>query len=245
MNTASKPLTEDQIVEFYREGYIVVKQLVPHDVIDSVVAEAQTVPTDPDGSWTPKCFQFDKPLEDVALHQCLVEPNIINAVEQLFETQARVFFGMLAIVRAKGGRGLPWHQDNQYGPILGRSLNTFVALCDITPDKAILWVAPRTHLMGVQPSKPADKGHHEAVVEPAGGMPLPGMKKGDVCIFDRSTYHRSLKNETDENRYAYAAQYSDINARQSDGRHITISKENPAQKILAWDLHKMFEGALV
>jgi hypothetical protein len=48
----------------------------------------------------------------------LVEPNIIAAVEQLFEAPARVYYGMTAVVPANGGNGLPWHQDNQYSQIL-------------------------------------------------------------------------------------------------------------------------------
>jgi hypothetical protein len=215
-------LDEEQIAEFYREGYLVVKQLVPHAVIDAVVDEAKKVPVNPDGSWQAQCFAFDKPREDAALHQCLVEPSIVGVVEQIFETKARVYFGMLAVVKARGGKGLPWHQDNQYDQILGRALNTFVALCDITPDKAILWVAPRSHLQGIQPSRASAEfgGHREAITEPEGGKPLPGLKKGDVCIFDRNTYHRSIKNETDEDRFAYAAQYTEMNARRValDGR---------------------------
>ncbi len=41
------------------------------------------------------------------------------------------------------------------------------------------------------------------------------MKAGDVCIFDRSFYHRTLQNHTDEHRYAYAAQYQADNARRA------------------------------
>ncbi len=236
MNKAPHPLSEDQINEFYREGYIVVNQLVPHDIIDSVVEGAQKVAPNADGSWTAKAFDFSNPLEEVALHKCLAEENIIAAVEQIFETRARLYYGMLAVVKAKGGKGLPWHQDNQYDQVLGRALNTFVALCDITPDKGILWVAPRTHILGIQPSKDAEHGHREAEVEPKGGMPLPGLKKGDVCIFDRNTYHRSLKNDTNTDRYAYAAQYVEENARYvSDG-----GKKRPG-KFLARDFQKMVE----
>ena len=64
--------------------------------------------------------------------------------------------------------------------------------------------------MGTQPSKEAGGifgGHRTGLVEPENGIPLDTMKAGDVCIFDRNTYHRSLKNETSEHRYAYAAQY--------------------------------------
>ncbi len=240
MSMSTKPLNEDQITEFYREGYIVVRQLVPHGVIDSVVEQAKKVPTNPDGSWTPKCFDFAKPLEDAALHRCLVEENIIAAVEQIFDTKARAYYGMLAVVKAKGGKGLPWHQDNQYDQVLGRALNTFVALCDITPDKGILWVAPRTHLLGTQPSKAAEHGHREAEVEPEGGMPLSGLKKGDVCIFHRDTYHRSLKNDTDEDRYAYAAQYVEENA-----RYVKLEGRKNPGKVIARELQAAFEGALV
>jgi hypothetical protein len=54
----------------------------------------------------------------------LVEPNIIAAVEQLFEAPARVYYGMTAVCPANGGNGLPWHQDNQYSQILPAALNT-------------------------------------------------------------------------------------------------------------------------
>ena len=47
-------------------------------------------------------------------------------------------------------------------------------------------------------------------------MPLPTMKTGDVAIFDRNTYHRSLKNDTDEPRFAYAAQFQSDNARDAE-----------------------------
>jgi ectoine hydroxylase-related dioxygenase (phytanoyl-CoA dioxygenase family) len=239
MNPTLRPLSEDQIIEFYREGYIVAKQLVPHDVIDSIVEGARKMPANADGSWTAKCFDFAKPLDDTTLHQCLVEEHVVAAVEQLFETRARAYYGMLAVVKAKGGKGLPWHQDNQYDQVMGRALNSFVALCDITPDKGILWVAPRTHLLGTQPSKAAPHGHREAEVEPEGGMPLPGLKKGDVCIFDRNTYHRSLKNDTNDDRYAYAAQYVEENA-----RYVRLGGSKDLSKFPVRELQAMLEGAL-
>jgi len=202
------PLTEEQVQEYFRQGYLLAPGLVPHESIDRVL---EVVPTEgANGGWTPVVFDHDAPTRDAELHRLLIEPSVVTAVEQIFEAPARVYYGMLAVVPAHGGNGLPWHQDNQYNQVLGNALNVFIALCDVTPDKAILWVAPRSHLKGVQPSRPSDLyngGHREAAVPPENGVPLPMMKKGDACIFDRSMYHRSLKNETAEPRYAYAAQY--------------------------------------
>jgi ectoine hydroxylase-related dioxygenase (phytanoyl-CoA dioxygenase family) len=234
------PLTEEQLAFYYREGYLVVSGLVP---VEAVIAarEAFVAPIQGD-KWTPGIFDYDKPDEaNVQQHRMLVEPNIINAVEQIFEAPARVFYGMTAVVPANGGSGLPWHQDNQYSQVIPAALNTFVALCDITPDKAILHVAPGTHKLGTQPSKEAGAGyggHRTAVVEPENGMALPGLKAGDVCIFDRNTYHRSLKNETNEHRYAYAAQYMSAYSRMAE------SGEKPLNKPLARDLQQQWKAAL-
>ena len=203
-------LTAAQIAQYYREGYLVVDGLVPASALAGVMEAARQVAFTEGGGWTPKIFDPMQPEQDIALHQLLVEPRITQTVEQLFEAPARVYYGMLAIVPPHGGKGLPWHQDNQYHQILGNALNVFIALEDIAPEMAMLWVAPGSHRLGTQPSKTNTStapGHREAIVEPENGMPLPGMKKGDVCIFDRSTYHRSLRNETDRPRYAYAAQY--------------------------------------
>lgn len=236
--TIPAPLTEAQVAQYYREGYLVVPGLVPSETIDRMLAAA---PGAGEGSgWTATAFRHEQPDEDAALHQLLVEPHVVAAVEQIFEAPARVFYGMLAIVPAHGGTGLPWHQDNQYGQVLNGALNTFIALCDITPDKAILWVSPRSHLRGVQPSQDSllyGKGHREAAVEPDNGIPLPPMKKGDACIFDRSTYHRSLQNETDQPRFAYAAQYIADYARMAD------TGEKSANQMRAADLRRQWQQA--
>jgi len=217
MSEQNTPLNEDQITEFYREGYIVVPRLVPHASIDRVLEAAACIPIEPGGSWTPKVFDHDRPLEDAAVHRLLVEPSIVAASGQLLEAPARVYYGMLAVVPARGGKGLEWHQDNMYDVVLGRALNAFVALCDITPEMAILWVAARTHLSGVAENREVD-GHRQAL-NPPNGVPLPGLRKGDVCFFDRNTLHHSKRNETDRHRYAYAAQYQEAKARRGvDGR---------------------------
>jgi ectoine hydroxylase-related dioxygenase (phytanoyl-CoA dioxygenase family) len=210
-------LTEEQIAHYYREGYVVVRGLIPAATIEKVRKRAeQETPTSM--NWTPRIFKHEEPEKDADIHALLAEPNIIAAVQDLLGTEPRVYYGMLAIVPANGGNGLPWHQDNMYTQILGGALNTFVALSEITPEKANLWVAPQSHRLGTLPSDKNEttaKGHREAQIEPENGMLLPTLQPGDAVIFDRNTLHRSLKNETDTHRYAYAAQYQADHARQA------------------------------
>jgi len=236
MTYSLKPLSEAQIETYFREGFIVVENFIDAKKIDRIMKEAIKVPVDARGAWTPKTFNADNPKQDAKLHQLLIDEALVGAAGQIFDAPVRVDYGMLAIVSANGGKGLPWHQDGMYGAIQGRALNSFTALCDITPDKAILWVAPRTHLNGVQPSEGAAHGHHEGQ-EPANGRPLPALKKGSVCIFDRNTMHHSKTNATNEHRYAYAAQYREDKARNPDGK-------KDSKKMLASELAKLWEGLL-
>lgn len=233
MNEPIPVLGDEQIEHYFREGYIVVENLVPPEIVQEVVEEAKKVSVTPGGGWTPKIFDHSNPTHDSRLHQLLIEPHVVGAVEQIFEVKPRVYYGMLAIVPANGGTGLEWHQDNMYNVVLGRALNVFIALCDITPNKANLWVAPRTHLLGVQESLTLE-GHRVAAT-PKNGFPLPTVTSGSAVIFDRSTLHHSKRNETNEDRYAYAAQYMEANARMG-----ATGKKDPV-KMLASELQEMIQ----
>lgn len=211
-------LTEDQIAHYYREGYVLVPGLVTPDMIDSVMVAARGRVREGD-KWQPTIFDHDNPGKDAGIHRLLWDTRVMGAAADLLGTPPRVYYGMLAIVPAQGGNGLPWHQDNQYSHILGGALNVFIALSEITPDMATLWVGPRTHRLGVQPAKQNETtapGHRESLYEPEDPIQLPTLNPGDTCIFDRSTLHRSLVNTTDRHRYAYAAQFQAEHARMAD-----------------------------
>ncbi|HLJ56112.1 MAG TPA: phytanoyl-CoA dioxygenase family protein [Chthonomonadaceae bacterium] len=210
-------LSDETVEEFWREGYIVVRGLVDRGSVAAVLeAGKRFAPPEEGGGWSARVFEHAAPEKDRDLHQLLWHESVVGAVERILESPPRIWYGMFAVVPARGGTGLPWHQDNQYTQILGGALNTFIALSEVTPERANLWVAPRSHVNGRQPARPSDLyngAHREAVVAPENGICLPTLQPGDACIFDRCTYHRSLKNETDQHRFAYAAQYLADNAR--------------------------------
>lgn len=219
--TDHAPFSEAQVAEYFREGYLIARELVPSRRLDALMSAIGAIDVEPGGRWTPQVFHREEPTRDASYHQLLTEPNVVAAVEQLLGAPAMVLYGMVAVVPAKGGSGLAWHQDNQYSHVLGRALNVFVALRDIDDDMANLWIAPRSHVIGVQASR-TDEGHRELTFEPDNGSPVGPLNAGDAVIFDRYTAHRSLKNLTDRHRYAYAAQYCERKARLAD-----TGKPNP------------------
>ena len=221
--TSLLPLTEADIETYWREGYVLIRELVPSSEIDAAVAAWQRKhrgAASSDGSWSATIFDHEHPDRDHDLHRLLVHPRVISAVEQLFEAPARVFYGMMAVVPPHGGRGLQWHQDNQYTQILGHALNSFIACCRIPPEKCNLWVSPGSHAKGLMESSTVD-GHRKAA-DPGNGICLPTLEPGDACIFNRYTLHRSLTNTTNEIRWAYAAQYQEDKARDAN-----TSKRDP------------------
>lgn len=231
-------LSEEQIEHYYREGYVLARGLVPRTVVDEVMRTARGRAREGD-FWQPTIYDPTDPHKDAAIHRLLWEPSVYQAASELLFSPARIYYGMLAVVPAGGGRGLPWHQDNQYSQILAGALNVFIALCDITPDMATLWVAPKSHLRGTLPSHQAQThhGHREVDVEPDNGLQLSSLAPGDTCIFTRDTLHRSLTNTTDRPRFAYAAQYqADFARRATDG------KRDPSRR-RACDLHAEMSGA--
>ena len=81
--------------------------------------------------------------------------------------------------------------------------------------------------------------HRQTLEEPEYQLQLPGLKKGDVVIFDRNTLHRSLKNETSEDRFAYAAQYLSSHSRMAE------TGEKDLTRMPARSLSKILEPYIV
>jgi hypothetical protein len=234
-------LTEEAVEEYWREGYVVGRGLIGEATVGRVLEAAASYGDPAEGSgWTAKVFDHKAPCADRDVHQILWYPGLIETVEQILASEPRVWYGMLAVVAANGGDGLPWHQDNQYTQLVGSALNVFIALTEITPDRANLWVSPRSHLLGTQPARASDLyggAHREAAIAPENGICLPTLQPGDACIFDRCTYHRSLKNSTDRPRLAYAAQY------QADNTRIAATGKRDPLRMRARDLAMLVQNA--
>jgi ectoine hydroxylase-related dioxygenase (phytanoyl-CoA dioxygenase family) len=228
-------LSEEQIAHFFREGYVLVRGLVLPDVVESIMVEARSRVRVGD-TWQPTIFDHDNPTQDAVIHQLLYYPGVIGVAQDLLGSPPRVYYGMLAVVPAGGGHGLPWHQDNQYSHILGGALNVFLALSRITPDMGTLWLGPQTHRMGRLESKQnttTAPGHRESLYEPPNPIQLPILEPGDACIFDRNTLHRSLQNTTNQNRFAYAAQF------QADHARMAETGARDSKRMLATDLAQL------
>ncbi len=211
------PLSEEQIDHYFRDGYLIVRGLISPERLAPVRERAAELVNDND-RFQPHIYQFDHPdTNDPIIHAPFLDERVIKAVEQIFHGPALAYYGFLALLPARYGKGLPWHQDNQYTQFHGLALNTFIAVDRVEPDMGHLWIAPGSHRHGTLPSIEADEEtgtHHRTIdFEPTGGFCLPAFNAGDAVLFDRNTLHRSLENMTDRPRICYAAQFVAEHAR--------------------------------
>jgi ectoine hydroxylase-related dioxygenase (phytanoyl-CoA dioxygenase family) len=199
-------ITEEHIEAFYREGIFMAPSFLSQNSVDKMNAayDDEILKLEGEKEW--KNLPFAEEIQEELHNQ-----RITEMMESLLGGPAQLWLGMYAVVMP-GGKGLDWHQDNQYTHILGHMCNVFVALDDIDVNKAGLWIAPRTHLLGRQPNLNND-GPHRRAADPDNPIPVEPMKKGDAVIFHRELLHHSKTNHTDTPRRAFAFQVSSANCR--------------------------------
>ena len=199
-------LGEEAIEQFYREGYFLAPQFLTQDAVNRMnedyAAEVEKLGGSTD--WRALPFQESAQKE-------LYADRITEMMGRLLGGEVELWLGMYAVVMP-GAEGLAWHQDNQYTHILGHMCNAFVALDEITPENAGLWLAPRSHLLGRQPNLNTGKGHRRAA-DPDNPVAIERMQPGDAVIFHRELLHHSKTNQSEQPRRAFAFQVSSANCR--------------------------------
>lgn len=209
MKVTNFRLTEEMIEQFYRDGYFYAREFITEGAVAAINAENQAFAEEGSTkSWKSRGFiQLEKEREALpSTVAFLTDADIIRVFERILGGDVKLWMGMYAVVPPRG-KGLEWHQDNQYTHILGHMLNGFIALDPISQENAGLWIAPKSHLLGRQPNLSAE-GEHRRAPEPANGIPCDPMKPGDAVFFHRETLHHSKENHTDKPRRAFAFQVS-------------------------------------
>ncbi|UVI30639.1 phytanoyl-CoA dioxygenase family protein [Paenibacillus spongiae] len=219
-------LTDEMVEEFYREGYFYAPGFITPETVEAINEEQEAFANGSGGGeWRSNPFtHYDKHgLQYPATARMLRDPKVVGVLEGVLGDAVRLWMGMYAVVPPRG-KGLEWHQDNQYTHILGHMLNGFIALDAITQENAGLWIAPRSHRLGRQPNLDEGGAHRRAAV-PENGMPCKPMKPGDAVFFHRETLHHSKGNHTDKPRRAFAFQASSYTARYAETGKPLLDRE--------------------
>ncbi len=223
---ATPVLTDAQIAEFERDGYVVVPgALSSRDaaIVEAWAREVEHLPEQPGRHWVfheksridgrdlINRIEYIAPFHDgfAELTQVLAAP-----AAQLFGEEVRLFKEKINF-KMPGGGGFEAHQDSQAGWDIYASnfVNVMVCIDEATVENGCLEVAPgqnrRGLLRGMEPLTESDTAGMKFNVHPT--------KPGDIVFFDAYTPHRSKPNPTNTTRRMYFATYN----RASEGDHLT------------------------
>ncbi len=221
-------LTEDQIAQYDRDGFLVVPDFTnPEEcarikvVYDRLFAQRAGRETgdqfdlagsDEEGKEA-KLPQILSPHKYAPeLTETLAWANAGALMRQIYGTDD-VGHGDHAILKpARNGAPTPWHQDEAYWDPNRRyrSLSIWLPLQDTSVEMGCMWFVPGSHRSEVVAHRPigGDIRVHGLEVDPALGYdfgsavacPLPA---GSVTVHDSRTLHYAAGNNTDEPRRAW------------------------------------------
>ena len=206
-------LTLEQVANYWRCGYLVMRQVLPTDLCDEIIRHASEFETARQEVFDPI---MQPHLSDPWFRSILAYPPIVSIIrdilgEQPDGLQTLFYFGRPAPY------GFILHQDN-YCVEAGDAdfLSTWIALTDVTPANGCLKVYPGTHTKGVLPVRHlalgevneqfpnmTDSPQFDETIEP---LDLP-MKKGDLVVLHGNVLHCSNANRTSSFRYAHLNTY--------------------------------------
>lgn len=227
-------LTQDQIDQFHRDGYVTLRGVVSEEELAAIEPEfARFIRGEVPGMGRDFCDMsgpYDRKFEDFALVNAVLprryRPEIRdNVYERRTASIARQLIGdtatldydqFLAKRPAKPGAVFTWHQDLGYWPT--GTPDTITATCSLALDDAdkengCLRVVPGSHRKGLRPHRPLmadrDESHILGVeltdADPVAELPL---KRGDITVHDEMIIHGSGGNNSrDRWRRTYITAY--------------------------------------
>ena len=233
---AGTRLTEDQLADYHRDGFIVVEDLVTPVGVEALRARLHeyTHGGRPLNGIIPQVepriargeLQVDHPgdgirkldrlvQEDDLFRQLGTHPNIVGIIAQIVGPDIKMFRNSLLLKPPEVGSQKGMHQDSPYWPIEPMELcSCWVALDDATPENGCMAVIPGWHTRGPLPhvSVPDDFVVDEQYYDMNEAVLAP-VRAGGGLFFHSLIPHYTAPNRSTRWRRAIALSYMSSRSR--------------------------------
>ena len=201
-----RPLHEEEIGSYHRDGYLVLRGLLPRPTAEALRAEVMAI-MDAIGLPVTSLRQTEAYLRGSRLDAFVNSPNLRDLAARLVGGPASVYMPFTA-VKSPGGAGFSFHQDNQYTRLDGPACNIWTALMPMGEIEGSLQVLPASHRQGTLAAMTSEDGSGQRrVTFTVADFIQPTLAAGDAIAFSRLTVHGSGANRSPLPRVAYAVQY--------------------------------------
>ena len=219
-----KLLTEEQLSDYDRDGYIVVRNLFSKDEIDSLghaarsdneMDKSSTQRDDGEGNAV-RLALWNHPGDGIygMFARCR---KMVDRVEEILKDEAYHYHSKMILKDAKVGGAWAWHQDYGYwyqnGVLSPNLCSVMIAVDQATIENGCMQVIKGSHKLGrINHILSGDQAgaDMERVEEAKKRLDLVHvtMEPGDALFFHSNTLHASDANESDHPRWAMICCYN-------------------------------------
>jgi len=219
-------LTDSQLQDYHRDGFVLVPGLIDHDEAAALRTEAHQLlgrlaaPTDPTwesalaltgGRATALQHCHDVQFHSAGFSRMLVDPRFTSVAGQVIGTpNVQLHHTKMFVKPPENGSPFPMHQDHPFFPHTHHRVAAAIFFLDDAPEeKGCLRVVPGSYRQGPQ-QHVHDGGSHLPTDQWPSDLAVPvPAKAGDVVFFSYLTVHASGVNVSDEPRTTWLVQFRD------------------------------------
>jgi ectoine hydroxylase-related dioxygenase (phytanoyl-CoA dioxygenase family) len=224
-------LSEEQVAQFWEEGFLVVENLLDQEEVSTVLQHAEWVASGQAPHILKRRLQVEP---DVAEGKAVADtygnslrkmshlafcdevfeaharnPKVLDAIESLLGPDVKLYQDQFFMKPPKVGSRQRYHQDMPLGFFIDPPdmVSCWAALTDATIENGCLWMLPGTHKFGIL-EKAEWEDYERMSLE--GRLPeeRPVELKAGSCSFHHGLIlHSSQPNLTDQRRRGYATHY--------------------------------------
>lgn len=219
-------ISQENIVQFHREGYFVLEQVIPQAALEGLRAECQRYIDRFDSEMEAKgldklginhykkrYFISNRGSESPIITQFLFSELMADVTRATLGDMVYLFNEQYVVKAADRDTKFGWHQDSGYiGHYHKPYLSCWCALDDMSEANGTISVLSYERA-GMKPDDLFEHVVEEGTNDKVGyhgsdpGMPVI-VPAGSIVVFSSRTFHRSGANTTSKMRRSYLAQYS-------------------------------------
>lgn len=239
MTSIRRTLTENQVNSFWRNGWLVVEDLLSPQDVDCLGQRADQIARgETDAS--PERVQAEKVVregeataaareleirklywlagQDDVLQTHARHPAVVDVIADLLDTDdIKLYADQLFMKPPAIGAAQPWHQDSKsFIDIYPMDLVTaWAAIDDSTLENGCLEFVSGSHLWGLLSNDQMDE-HRSLIGNDSAYMPDPApLRSGSVSFHHSLTWHASRANTSTARRRGYAVHYMRAESRRT------------------------------
>jgi len=247
-STSSHTLTPEQIADFHRDGYVVIRSLIDPDTVSFAMKTIDDFITqNPDKVlYEDEALKGRKPEELTlqerifavrGIHQQVFKderflklasyPPLLSALTSVLGQDIKVLQDMALIKPPRIGSEKPPHQDAAYFEIEphDQAIGTWWALDRATPENGCMFVWPETHRLPVVEHAKIENTFHlvlpPEMLDASRKIALP-MEPGDVLLFASRVFHFTPPNLSEHRRRSLQIHYASSHCRVAAGKNARI-----------------------